>query len=167
MKLHSLHVENWHCRVYVHTHTHTHTHTHSHFYGSVEFVRDNPGKSVPEETFNRSHQSWSSIVPYLLPLSIRIHGRVYVCECKCCRLLYGDQAKYFEQELKPRIKHTNLGQISMVNNGCNMHGSQVSFCHWEHARLKYFTALTVLGSALEISIQHTHPHAHAHTPVDL
>jgi len=47
-------------------------------------------------------------------------------ECECCRLLYGDQAKYFEQELKPRIKHSKLGQISMVNNGSNMHGSQVA-----------------------------------------
>ena len=43
-----------------------------------------------------------------------------------CRLLYGDQARYFEQELKPRIKHSKLGQISMVNNGSNMHGSQVA-----------------------------------------
>ena len=37
------------------THTHTHTHTTTTtttkpFYGSVEFVRDNPGEPVPEET---------------------------------------------------------------------------------------------------------------------
>jgi len=30
------------------THTHAHTHTQP-FYGSVEFVRDNPGEPVPEE----------------------------------------------------------------------------------------------------------------------
>jgi len=39
---------------------HTHTHTQP-FYGSVEFVRENPGDPVPEETFthysHRSHQS--------------------------------------------------------------------------------------------------------------
>ena len=39
---------------------HTHTHTQL-FYGSVEFVRDNPGEPVPEETFthytHRGHQS--------------------------------------------------------------------------------------------------------------
>ena len=39
---------------------HTHTHTQP-FYGSVEFVQDNPGEPVPEETFthysHRSHQS--------------------------------------------------------------------------------------------------------------
>jgi len=38
----------------------THTHTQP-FYGSVEFVRENPGEPVPEETFthysHRSHQS--------------------------------------------------------------------------------------------------------------
>ena len=33
------------------------------FYGSVEFVRDNPGEPVPEETFTHSHSSWSSIIP--------------------------------------------------------------------------------------------------------
>jgi len=33
--------------------THTHTHTQP-FYGSVEFVRDNPGEPVPEETFTHS-----------------------------------------------------------------------------------------------------------------
>jgi len=49
---------------YLHAHTHTHTHTHTQpFYGSVDFVRDNPGEPVPEETFTYSHSSWSSIVP--------------------------------------------------------------------------------------------------------
>ena len=42
-----------------------------------------------------------------------------------CRKLYGEQARYFDAELKPRIKHTKLGTLSMVNNGNNMHGSQV------------------------------------------
>ena len=40
--------------------------------------------------------------------------------------LYGEQARYFDAEIKPRIKHTNIGMLSMVNNGSNMHGSQVS-----------------------------------------
>jgi len=31
------------------------------FYGSLDFVRDNPGELVPEETFTHSHISWSSI----------------------------------------------------------------------------------------------------------
>ena len=41
------------------------------------------------------------------------------------RKLYGDQAVYFDKELKPRIKHTTVGLVSMVNNGSDMHGSQV------------------------------------------
>ncbi|KAK3735819.1 hypothetical protein QZH41_019920 [Actinostola sp. cb2023] len=40
------------------------------------------------------------------------------------RCLYGEQAKLFEAETKPRIKHMNKGTVSMVNNGDNMHGSQ-------------------------------------------
>jgi len=52
---------------------HTHTHTQP-FYGCLDFVRDNPDELVPEETFTHSHLSWSSIIPYLLPPSITIHG---------------------------------------------------------------------------------------------
>jgi len=33
--------------------THTHTHTQP-FYGSLDFVRDNPSEPVPEETFTHS-----------------------------------------------------------------------------------------------------------------
>ena len=40
----------------------THTHTQL-FYGSLDFVRDNPCEPVPEETFTHSHSSWSSIIP--------------------------------------------------------------------------------------------------------
>jgi len=50
-----------------------HTHTQP-FYGSMDFVRDNPGEPVPEETFTHLHLSWSSIVPYLLLPSNTIHG---------------------------------------------------------------------------------------------
>ncbi|KAL9969222.1 hypothetical protein ACROYT_G021415 [Oculina patagonica] len=40
------------------------------------------------------------------------------------RFLYGDQAKFFEAEIKPRIKHKKRGTVSMANNGDNLHGSQ-------------------------------------------
>ncbi|CAH1799286.1 unnamed protein product [Owenia fusiformis] len=38
--------------------------------------------------------------------------------------LYGDQARYFEMEKKPILKHKKYGTLSMVNNGNDMHGSQ-------------------------------------------
>lgn len=38
--------------------------------------------------------------------------------------LYGDQAKFFEAETKPRIKHKKKGTVSMANNGDSLHGSQ-------------------------------------------
>jgi len=54
-------------RVRAHTHTHTTVLW-------LDFVWDNPGEPVPEETFTHSHLSWSSIISYLLPPSITIHG---------------------------------------------------------------------------------------------
>ena len=38
------------------------------FYGYLDFVQDNLGESVPEETFTHSHLSWSSIILYVLHL---------------------------------------------------------------------------------------------------
>lgn len=38
--------------------------------------------------------------------------------------LYGDQARYFEVEKKPRLKHVKLGTLSMVSSDDGMHGSQ-------------------------------------------
>ncbi|XP_061667905.1 peptidyl-prolyl cis-trans isomerase-like 4 isoform X2 [Syngnathoides biaculeatus] len=38
--------------------------------------------------------------------------------------LYGDQARFFDAEKTPRIKHRKKGTVSMVNNGSDQHGSQ-------------------------------------------
>jgi len=43
-------------------------------YSSLDFVRDNPGEPVREETFTHSNLSWSLIVPYLLHTPTMIHG---------------------------------------------------------------------------------------------
>jgi len=40
----------------------------------LDFVGVNLGKPIPEETCTHSHLLWSSIIPYLLPPSIMIHG---------------------------------------------------------------------------------------------
>jgi len=52
------------------------------FHGSLDFIRDNPGEPVPEEAFIHSHQSWSSIIPYLLPPFFAIHG-ILLVQFKC------------------------------------------------------------------------------------
>lgn len=49
--------------------------------------------------------------------------------------LYGSQAKYFEAETLPRIKHTRAGLLSMVNCGDSVLGSQFFFTLGE--RLDY------------------------------
>jgi len=54
-------------------HACTHTNTQP-FYGSLDFVWDNPGEPAPKETFTHSHLFWSSIILYLLHPSIAIHG---------------------------------------------------------------------------------------------
>ncbi|PVD27997.1 hypothetical protein C0Q70_10574 [Pomacea canaliculata] len=38
--------------------------------------------------------------------------------------IYGEQARFFDMEQVPRIKHKKRGLLSMVNNGSGMHGSQ-------------------------------------------
>ncbi|GFR05891.1 peptidyl-prolyl cis-trans isomerase-like 4, partial [Trichonephila clavata] len=62
--------------------------------------------------------------------------------------IYGDQAVYFEAELKPRLKHEKLGSLSMVNNGNNMNGSQFFFTLGEN--LSYLDEVhTVFGEIVE------------------
>jgi len=64
-----------HAHTCTNTHTRTHAHTHTQlFYGSLDSVRVNLGEPIPEGTFTHSHLSWSSIISYLLPPSITIHG---------------------------------------------------------------------------------------------
>jgi len=63
------------------------------FYGSLDFVQDNPGEPVPEETFTKSHLSWSSVVSYLLPPSITIHGILSV-QLKCLSVFFHNLSKF-------------------------------------------------------------------------
>jgi len=60
---------NYHC---IQWNTGITTHTEP-FYGSLDFVWDNPGEPVPEETFTHWNLSWSSIVPHLLHPSNTIY----------------------------------------------------------------------------------------------
>ena len=40
-------------------------------------------------------------------------------------LLYGDQAKYFDNEMEPQLKHQRRGMVSMAPAGENKNASQV------------------------------------------
>jgi len=53
----------------------------------MNIVQDNPGELVTEETFTHSHLSWSSIIPYLLPPSITIHGILSV-QFMCLKVFF-------------------------------------------------------------------------------
>ena len=52
-------------------HTHTHTHTHSTHNRLTAFVRDYPGRPVPEETFTHSHPSWSYRTSFIIFLHLQ------------------------------------------------------------------------------------------------
>jgi len=50
----------------------THTHTHEYiqqFHSSLDFVSDNPGELVPEETFTLSYLSWFRDRPKLISIN--------------------------------------------------------------------------------------------------
>lgn len=40
------------------------------------------------------------------------------------RFLYGDQARFFEDEIRPHLKHTKKGCVGMASAGENMNASQ-------------------------------------------
>ncbi|XP_041660704.1 peptidyl-prolyl cis-trans isomerase-like 4 [Cheilinus undulatus] len=62
--------------------------------------------------------------------------------------LYGDQARYFDSEKAPRIKHRKKGTVSMVNNGNDQHGSQFLITTGEN--LDYLDGVhTVFGEVTE------------------
>uniref|UniRef100_A0A7N8XH24 Peptidyl-prolyl cis-trans isomerase n=1 Tax=Mastacembelus armatus TaxID=205130 RepID=A0A7N8XH24_9TELE len=62
--------------------------------------------------------------------------------------LYGDQARFFDAEKAPRIKHRNKGTVSMVNNGNDQHGSQFLITTGEN--LDYLDGVhTVFGEVTE------------------
>jgi peptidyl-prolyl cis-trans isomerase-like 4 len=41
------------------------------------------------------------------------------------RILFGEQAKYFEDEIKPHIRHKKPGMLGMASTGPNLNASQV------------------------------------------
>lgn len=62
--------------------------------------------------------------------------------------LYGDQARFFDVEKVPRIKHRKKGMVSMVNNGSEQHGSQFLITTGEN--LDYLDGVhTVFGEVSE------------------
>ena len=63
------------CNTHTHAHAHAHTRTHNRL---TAFVRDNPGRPVPEETLTHSHPTWSSDILYHLPPFTTIHGILFV-----------------------------------------------------------------------------------------
>jgi len=91
-KLPHARIQYTHAYTHACTHARTHARTHTHtqpFYISTDFVHNNLGESVPEETFTHS-----SIVPYLLHLSTMIHGILPV-QSVCLTVIFHNLAPSF------------------------------------------------------------------------
>jgi cyclophilin family peptidyl-prolyl cis-trans isomerase len=43
------------------------------------------------------------------------------------RILYGEQATFFSDEIRPHLRHKKIGTVSMANIGPNLNASQVTF----------------------------------------
>jgi len=68
-------------------HTYTNTNTNTTVLWLSDFAQDYPGEPVPEQTFIHSHVLWSSVIPYLLPPSIKIHG-IFPVQYTCLTIFF-------------------------------------------------------------------------------
>lgn len=41
-----------------------------------------------------------------------------------CRVLYGEQARFFDDEIRPHLKHRKKGTLAMAGAGKNLNASQ-------------------------------------------
>lgn len=69
--------------------------------------------------------SSSPLMTFVLAPQIEYCDKLSLVSCVISKL-YGDQARFFDPEKAPRIKHRKKGTVSMVNNGNEQHGSQVN-----------------------------------------
>lgn len=42
----------------------------------------------------------------------------------CCRVLFGEQARFFDDEIHPHLRHTKKGVLGMASAGSNLNASQ-------------------------------------------
>jgi hypothetical protein len=63
--------------------------------------------------------------------------------------LYGDQARFFSDEIHPDLKHDTLGVVAMASAGENLNASQVSQNCVFSLRVFYINALKIsIGSSM-------------------
>jgi len=121
--------QEWHFRFQVQNRTRDWTDSNIHtqpFYGSLDFVWDNPGEPVLEKTSTHSHLLCLSVVPYLLLPSIMIHGILPV-QFTCLTVFFHNLSpRFFWSTSWPGtlhfILHTSLHSVaSSFRSTCPYH----------------------------------------------
>jgi len=56
------------------------------------------------------------------------------CCCNMCRMLYGSQARFFDDEISPKRKHGPKGCVGMASAGPDLNASQVHPAMFRHSQ---------------------------------
>ena len=64
-------------------------------------------------------------------------------------LLYGDQARFFEDEFRRSLRHDRAGVVSMASSGPNTNGSQFFITVGDHAQEHLDDKYTIFGEVAE------------------
>jgi len=75
-------------------------------------IRDNPGRPVPEETFNCSHPSWSTYFLYHLSPFAMVHGILFIQ--LTCLTVISDNLSTFTNNYVYIYLHTYLFTIRCI-----------------------------------------------------
>ena len=74
--------------------SHTHIHTHTTILPLSEFCPGQPGGASTRSNIYPLNLSWSSVIPYLLPVSILIHGILPVQFTTCVAVFFHTLSKF-------------------------------------------------------------------------
>jgi len=127
-------------------------HTHNRFYGSLDFVWDNPGEPVPEETFTHSFIYYD---PWHLPCSVYVPGSLFPQSLSKFSLVY--LLAWHPPHHTPYISSPNHCFFAAhAHNIANCFAVVPRLCHL------ILVSFSTLFLELDLELNATHPSDHSH-----